>query len=93
MKYCKYSKKLLEAKAVFEENVCDYTVPWESAFNSYHNYIDILRSEYYSLKNPYKESFTAYEIDRCSLLLREKHLNPKSLGTSFALWKNNYSSR
>ena len=92
MTYCKYSKQLLEAKQVFEENVCDYNVSWESAFNSYHNYIDILRSEYTSLENPHKEVHTAYEIDRCSLLLREKHLNPKSLGTSFALWKNNYRS-
>jgi len=90
MRCYKYSKKILEAKDVFEENVCDHTVPWESAFNSYHNYIDILRLEYSSSKNPHKQFFTAYEIHRCSLLLREKHLNPKSLGTSFALWKNNY---
>lgn len=90
MKFYKYSKKLLEAKEVFEENVCDSTVPWESAFNSYHYYIDTLRAEYSSLKNPNKELYTAYEIHRCSCLLREKHLHPKSLGTSCVLWKNNY---
>jgi|DEB0MinimDraft_4_1074332.scaffolds.fasta_scaffold49392_4 hypothetical protein len=90
MKFYKYSKKLLEAKEVFEENVCDSTVSWESAFNSYHYYIDTLRAEYSSLKNSNKELYTAYEIHRCSSLLREKHLNPKALGTSFALWKDNY---
>ena len=88
----KYSKKVLEAKEVFEENVCDYTVPWDAALNSFHNYMDILRSEYSLCDNPQKDMYTSFEIDRCAMLLKQKHLNPKSLGTSFALWKNNHRS-
>tara|TARA_R110002051_G_C8667627_1_gene489908 strand:- start:475 stop:753 length:279 start_codon:yes stop_codon:yes gene_type:complete len=90
MKPCKYSKEILEAKDVFEENACDHTVPWESALNSFHNYIDVLRVAYPSSGSSSKELYTAFEIDRCALILKQKHLDPKSLGTSFAIWKRNY---
>jgi len=90
MKSYKYSREVLEARGVFEENVCDYNVPWDAALNSFHNYMDVLRSEYSSFKNPQKELYTSFEIDRCAMLLKQKHLDPKSLGTSFVLWKGNF---
>ena len=77
-------KELIEARSVFEDNACDDKVPWKSAFNSFHYYLDLLQKSSKSVP----ESVLSIELIRCSELLRMKRLYPKGFSKSFILNKN-----
>lgn len=81
------SKKIIiEARNVFEDNVCDEKVPWSSAFNSFHYYIDLLQKNQKSIP----ESTISIELLRCSELLRLKRVYPRGFSKGFILNKNEY---
>jgi len=83
MKNILFNKELKDARACFIENVSEPCFPWRAAFNSYVNYIE-------TLHNYCKEDSNelVYEIRVCSELLERKKIDPNSIGTSFAIWKN-----
>tara|TARA_R100000329_G_scaffold43908_1_gene41050 strand:+ start:173 stop:430 length:258 start_codon:yes stop_codon:yes gene_type:complete len=83
MKNILFNKELKDAWACFIENVSEPCFPWRAAFNSYVNYIE-------TLHNYCKEDSNelVYEIRVCSELLERKKIDPNSIGTSFAIWKD-----
>ena len=80
-----FNKELKDARACFMENVSEPCFSWRAAFNSYVNYIE-------TLHNYCKDgsSELAHEIRVCAELLERKRIDPNSIGTTLAIWKNLY---
>ena len=74
MKNILFNKELKDARACFIENVSEPCFPWRAAFNSYYCKED--------------SNELVYEIRVCSELLERKKIDPNSIGTSFAIWKD-----
>jgi|TARA_R110000744_G_scaffold204530_2_gene323309 hypothetical protein len=84
-KKTKFNKEIEDARKCFMENVSESCFPWRAAFNSYLNYIETLHNY---CKDDSRE--LAYEIRVCSELLERKKIDPNSIGTTFAIYKNLY---
>ena len=76
---------LQELKLVFEENVAASYVPWKTAFYNFQDYIDEL-----SKNKKTSDRELMVEVNRWSNLLLTKKIDPKSISTSFCIWKNDY---
>jgi len=84
-KNIKLNKETEDARKCFMENVSEPCFTWRAAFNSYLNYMETLHSY---CKDDSRE--LAYEIRFCSELLERKRIDPNSIGTTFAIYKNLY---
>tara|TARA_B100000214_G_scaffold274886_1_gene204988 strand:- start:1447 stop:1710 length:264 start_codon:yes stop_codon:yes gene_type:complete len=85
MKNITFNKELKDARACFMENVSEPCFSWRAAFNSYVNYVETLHNY---CNNEQNDRELAFEIRTCSELLERKKIDPNSIGTTFAIWKN-----